>query len=60
MIRPQPYKLKCPKCGYSKIVRPTSDVVNTIEESPFCPKCGTFMERKEVSTFDNIIISIFK
>lgn len=59
MIQPLPYKLTCPKCGYSKTVRPKSDVLNPIEEFPFCPKCNTKMKRKELNIFDNIK-SIFK
>lgn len=59
MIQPSPYKLTCPKCGYSKNVQPKSDVLNPVEEFSFCPKCKIKMERKELSTFDNIK-SIFK
>jgi Zn-finger nucleic acid-binding protein len=59
MIQPKQYKLICPKCGYSKIVKPKSDVLNPIEEFPFCPKCKEKMDKKELSTFDNIK-SIFK
>lgn len=59
MIPPKPFKYVCPKCGYSKIVKPKSDVLNDEELLPFCPKCETVMERKALSTFDNII-NIFK
>lgn len=59
MTQPQPYKLTCPKCGYSKKVQPKSDVLNPIEEFPFCQKCKIKMEIEKLSTFDNIK-SIFK
>ncbi len=47
MIQPKPYKLTCPKCGYSKKVQPKSDTLNPVEEFPFCPKCKIKMEREE-------------
>ena len=59
MIQPSSYKLICSHCGYKKIVEPKSDVLNPIDEFPFCPKCKIKMERKELSTVDNIK-SIFK
>jgi len=34
--------------------QPKSDVLNPIEEFPFCPKCDAKMDRKELSAFDNI------
>jgi len=51
MIQPKPYKLICPKCGYSKIVQPKSDVLNSVEEFPFCLKCKTKMQKKELDAF---------
>ncbi len=59
MIQPQPFKYQCPQCGYSKLVKPRSDVLNLIEMSNICPKCNTKMEKKELTTFDNLK-SIFK
>ena len=29
MTQPKPYKLVCPKCDYSKVVTPKSDVLNS-------------------------------
>jgi len=55
MIQPPPFKLKCPKCGYSKIVRPKSDALNPMEMIGYCPKCNTELERKELNFLDNII-----
>lgn len=59
MIQPKPFKYLCPKCGYSKVVKPKSDVLNPMEMISNCPKCGEKMERKEVTPLDNIM-SIFK
>ena len=59
MIQPKPYKLKCPKCGYSKVVAPKSDVVDLRDSFVICPKCNEMMERKELSALDNIL-NIFK
>ena len=28
MTQPNPYKLVCPKCDYSKVITPKSDVIN--------------------------------
>ncbi len=57
MIAPTPYKLVCPKCGYSKIVSPKSDALN-IEDlkamSSICPKCKGQMERKDTNMLDDI------
>jgi DNA-directed RNA polymerase subunit M/transcription elongation factor TFIIS len=47
MIKPKPFKLICPKCGYSKKVSPSSDAIG-IEMLQVCPKCNTHMERKEI------------
>jgi Zn finger protein HypA/HybF involved in hydrogenase expression len=54
MIQPKPFKYKCPKCGYSKIVKPKSDVINPIEWNNICPKCQTPMERKKLNIIEKI------
>ncbi len=36
-IRPAPYSLKCPKCGWSKIYAPLGDVLH---HPRHCPNCG--------------------
>ncbi len=59
MIQPKPFKFACPKCGYSKVVKPKSDVLNPLDMMGACPKCKTKMERKELNVFDNIT-SIFR
>ena len=57
MIKPMPYKKKCPKCGYSGIVRPDSDVCPSGNELKFlvCPKCGEFMVRTEPNWLDKLL-----
>ena len=59
MIQPKHFKYLCPKCGYSKEVKPKSDVLNSMDLISSCPKCSEKMVRKEVTSFDNIM-SIFK
>ena len=71
-VRPKPYKLVCPKCGYSKIVAPKSDCLtgeDLLAMNPVCKKCGNKMERdnlyentgiqKDYLHKRNIILSIF-
>lgn len=60
-VRPNPYKLVCPQCGYSKVVSPKSDAFSPkdlINMSPICPKCKGQMERKDKNMLDDIF-SIF-
>ena len=45
-VRPNPYKLVCPKCGFTKIVTPKSDASTMIEDLSSCPKCEVRMEIK--------------
>ncbi len=61
-IKPNPYKLVCPKCGFSKVVAPRSDGLSAkdlVAMSPVCSKCKGTMERKDTTILDNIF-SIFK
>ena len=61
-IKPNPYKLVCLKCGFSKIVAPKSDALSPkdlVAMSPVCKKCGEEMERKDLNKLD-ILFSIFK
>lgn len=61
MIKPNPYKLVCPKCDFSKIVAPKSDAISSkdlIAMSPICSKCGEQMERKSANSFDNVVDSL--
>ena len=59
MIQPSPYKYVCPKCGYSKVVRPKSDVLNPLDLMDKCPKCSSKMGREKLSFFDNLLSGRF-
>ena len=61
-VKPNPYKLVCPKCGFSKVVAPKSDALSAkdlVAMSPVCSKCGEKMERKSVDKLDSVIDSLF-
>ena len=58
MIQPLPFKYKCPKCGYSKIVKPNSDAINPIEWNSRCPKCNSIMERVELNPIEEMLIKL--
>ena len=47
MIPPKPYKMICPKCGYSVIVKPKGDVLDIKDLIKKCPQCNTKMKRDE-------------
>jgi hypothetical protein len=53
MIQPNPYKLVCPKCDYSKIVTPKSDVLISAIDLSICPKCNIRHEKKTITTKEN-------
>jgi DNA-directed RNA polymerase subunit RPC12/RpoP len=56
-IAPKPYKLVCPNCGFSKIVKIKSDVLSPkdiMSMSKKCPKCSSEMEKRELDIFDKI------
>jgi endogenous inhibitor of DNA gyrase (YacG/DUF329 family) len=48
------FKLKCPKCGYSKIIKQKGDIINPLTIITTCPKCGSEMEEVEFDTFDRV------
>lgn len=57
-IKPNPYKLICPKCRYSKVVSPKSDVLSPIDliaMSSICPKCKGQMEKDNLNIIDEIL-----
>ena len=60
MIKPQPYKLKCPKCNYLKVVSPKSDALSIIDLSSTCPKCGTKMDRDESKNILDEVLGLIK
>ena len=45
MIQSKPFKYKYLKCGYSKVIKPKSDVINPIDMMRLCPKCKNEMEK---------------
>ncbi|TLT07831.1 hypothetical protein FE243_03595 [Aliarcobacter thereius] len=62
-IKPNPYKLVCPKCGFSKVVAPKSDALSPkdlVAMNPVCKKCGEKMERKSVDKLDSLFNILFK
>ncbi len=59
MIQPKPFKYICPKCGYSKVVKPKSDVLNPMDMMSICPKCEAKMEKNVLTSLDNLL-SMFK
>ena len=48
MIIPKTYKLICPECGFTKIVKPKSDALSG-ELFCICEKCNLLM----ISEFEN-------
>ncbi len=60
MIAPEPFKLQCPKCGYSKVVVLKSDVLDVSDLMRNCPKCDTLMEETTLSTLEKLKSKIFK
>jgi Zn finger protein HypA/HybF involved in hydrogenase expression len=56
-IAPKPYKLKCQKCGYSKIVKIKSDALTPMDilvMTTTCSKCKAEMERVEMGILDKL------
>ena len=45
MIAPEPFMYECTRCGYTKVVKPKSDVINPLDFSSVCPKCGAEIQR---------------
>ena len=61
-VKPNPYKLVCSKCCFSKVVAPKSDALSPkdlVAMSPICKKCGEKMERKSVDKLESVIDSLF-
>jgi len=53
-IPPPPHKLVCPKCGYSKIVKPKSDALDPRDMIGICPRCDIFMEKKKLDALSRV------
>ena len=54
MIAPQPFKFVCPKCGYTKVVKPKSDALNPMDFMSTCPKCTAKMNKKPLGFLDKL------
>jgi len=54
MIVPEPFKYECPKCGDTKVVKPKSDVINPLDFSSVCHKCGAEMQKKTLNLFSKL------
>ncbi len=62
-VAPRPYKLVCPKCGFTKIVRLESDALSgkdLLQLSVVCPRCGTAMNKEALNRFDRFMEKWFK
>lgn len=62
-VKPEPYKLVCPKCGFSKVFAPRSDVLDPkdlLAMNQICAKCGEKMLRKSVNKLDSLFNILFK
>ena len=55
MIKPKPFKVKCTKCEYSKVVAPKSDCLTSLDFPSSCPKCDGDIEMVELSMMDKIL-----
>ncbi|MCX6075664.1 MAG: hypothetical protein NTW78_02110 [Campylobacterales bacterium] len=61
MIAPQPFKYTCPQCGYSKVVKPESDVLSPKDLIRTCPKCGNgSLEKEPYKQLSDLILGFFK
>ncbi|MEA1954710.1 MAG: hypothetical protein U9O24_10000 [Campylobacterota bacterium] len=60
MIKPNPFRYKCPKCDYSKTIRPKSDVLDPRDFMNTCPKCGTTMDKISLNEIEKFLGKIFK
>jgi Zn finger protein HypA/HybF involved in hydrogenase expression len=58
VIQPKPFKLKCSKCGYNKIVKPKSDVLNMSDLLNICPNCKFEMDVVKLSIWNKLVIGV--
>ena len=55
MIRPEPSKYQCPKCGRRQMIRPQSDVVDLGGVlKTYCAKCKVDMEKQPLNMFERL------
>ena len=66
MIQPKPFMLKCPQCGWSKMIYPKSDVMDMSWGVKYitCPQCGTetirIINENGISSIFKTLIDTFK
>ncbi|MCT7464693.1 hypothetical protein N5S72_09555 [Aliarcobacter cryaerophilus] len=61
-VKPIPYKLLCPKCGFNKIFAPKSDALSPkdlMDMHPICSKCEEKMEQRSFDKHDSQINGLF-
>ena len=58
-VAPRPFKVTCPKCNYSKVVRPKSDALNPMDWINTCPKCDAKMDREILSGISKFLDDFF-
>ena len=56
---PHPFKLYCPKCHYTKLVRLQSDSLNIMDRIDIGPKCAGHMKQTNINATDNIFSNLF-
>lgn len=54
MIQPKPFKFICQKCGYIKIVKQKSDVLDPQDLINICVNCNSTMKKEDLNFFENI------
>ena len=61
IVQMKPFRVKCQKCGYGKLIRPKGGTAERVllDTAMFCPKCGSMMERREPSILDRLMIRLF-
>lgn len=58
-VKPEPFKLRCPACGWHKNFTPMSDVIIEIPPET-CPKCGHYeLMREPLSTAEALLSNLF-
>lgn len=53
-LPPKPYKLKCPKCGFKKIIT-EDDMAGSNFLLHHCDKCAALMEKTEFNFFEKML-----
>jgi Zn finger protein HypA/HybF involved in hydrogenase expression len=54
-IAPKALKFKCSQCGYTKIIKPNSDVLTHLDFISECPKCKGKMKQVELNLIEKLL-----